>query len=78
LCLDGSPDLSYVPPRGTGKWQRHRVCELGRLSALYPIDSEHTCYLSAIDENPSAGSTCVRGTATGDSLSAYCAKFRTF
>ena len=36
------------------------------------IDSEHLCHLSAVDENPLAGSMRVRGLATGDSSSLLC------
>ena len=35
-------------------------------------DHEQPCHLSAADGSPLAGSTCVRGTTTGDSSSLLC------
>src|SRR6218665_1143914 len=51
------------------------VCSRCCLPSLYPIDvtwsrdSEHPHQLSAVDRNPLAGSTHVRGPTSGDSFS---------
>ena len=56
-----------------------RVCDRCGQSSLYLIDviawhkdSEHPPHLSAVDGNPLAGSTCVRGPASDDSFSLLC------
>jgi len=54
-----------------------RVCDRCRQLSLYPIDLTYsketlnTYHLSAVDGNLLVGSTCMRGSACGNSFSAY-------